>query len=155
MGGIKSTLPISASTNPFEVLASSKVGIIDNLAMTSPKSSKSLPIVQTTLIRASFVVSLGRGRPPNNQKTQLEIDAGIQQTLSLSPGVWKGKHSVSLGDAMKGSGTPKGKRSKRSIINPLVTRLGAMKCNLQSSFGEGKSSSSKGKRGASDSPREQ
>lgn len=54
------------------------MGIIDNLAMTSPKSSKILPIVQTTLIRASSVVSPSRGRPPNNQKTQLEIDARIQ-----------------------------------------------------------------------------
>ncbi|GLJ17544.1 hypothetical protein SUGI_0305140 [Cryptomeria japonica] len=79
----------------------------------------------------------------------------VHQTLSLSPGVGKGKHSVSLGDAMKESGTPKGKRSKRSIISPPVTRSGAVKRNLQSSFGEGKSSPSKGKRGALVSPREQ
>lgn len=159
LGGINSTLPISASANPFAVLATIELGFEDNpIILASPKSCKNLPIVQTTLVFSASVVSPRRGRPPNNLKTQMEIDVGIQKTLSLSPIGGKERHSVSLGRHNKTHIAPvsvKIKRSKRFVTSPPVTRSGIVKRNLQDCFGESKNYLINGKRGASASPRGQ
>lgn len=157
LGGINSTLPISASANPFAVLATTELGF-DPIILASPKSCKSLPIVQTTLVFSPSGVSPARGRPPNNLKTQMEIDAEIQKTLSLSPAGGQGRRLVSLGRPKKTCLTPisvKRKRSKRYVTSPPVTRLGVVKRNLQGCFGESKNSPINGKKGASASPRGQ
>lgn len=120
-----------------------------------PNSSKKLTIVQSSMILSSPVVSRGRGRPLKNRKTQMEIDAGIQKTLPISPGNRLGKNYFSLGRPKKLGliSETLAKRAKNSASSPLITRSVAVKRNLQNSFGDSKISPTFGKRGVSSSPR--
>lgn len=85
LGGINSSLPINITPNPFEILASKDLGSIRVDGLASPISIKTLPIFQTSFLLTPPVGSPRRGRPPKKSQNQLEIDAGIQKTLSLSP----------------------------------------------------------------------
>lgn len=153
MGIINKSLPLSASENPFEVLASKDSDEILG-EMVSPNLSKKLPIVQSNMILSSPMVSPGRGRPPKSRKTQLEIDVGIQITLSVSLGNRLGKHLLSLGRPKKLGHISETlvKRDKNSTSSPSVTRSVAVKRNLQNSFGDSKVSLKLGKRVAFASP---
>lgn len=154
MGIINKSLPLSASENPLEVLSSKdSEDILGEIV--SPNSSNKLPIVQSNMILSSPVVSPGRARPLKSRKTQLEIDVGIQKTLSISPRNRLGKHSLSLGRPKKLGHISETlvKRTKNSASSPLVTRSVAVKRNLQNYFGDSKVSPKFGKRGDSASPR--
>lgn len=94
-------------------------------------------------------MSLGRGRPPKNRKTQLEIDAGIQQVLSSS---FKKTSKLSLGKGISGGSL---KKKKMCGISPPMTRSIAVKRSLHKSFGENFSSPISEKRGVLTSPQDQ
>lgn len=99
---IHKSLPLSPSFNPFEALNNDVAEDVLNKEepqglVSSPRSplvkmaSPPLgpPIAQVKMKFPIPLVSPGRGRPPKNCKTQLEIDASIQQVLSTFSGVKK------------------------------------------------------------------
>lgn len=153
LGKIHSSLPINLTANPFELLASKDLGSIMADVLATPKSGKPLPIIQTSLLLTPPIGSPRRGRPPEKARTQIEINARVQKTFSLSPDMGQGRKTLSLGRPKKSTLTPlKGKKKKG---NPLLTRLGAINKNLQSCFGNSTKALVIEKRGALASPRGQ
>lgn len=154
---IHSSLPFSTTLNPSEVPINSPQDVSNHVVLqemaqpfhSSPaKTPIRSSIAQVQLNFPNVLVSPGKGRPPKNHKTQLEIDVGIQQVLSSS---FKKSSKLTLGKGISGGSL---KKKKICVISPPVTRSIAVKRSLHKSFGEN-SSPILEKRGVSTSPREQ